>query len=150
MDQNCIGMLISNGSNIEELKKAQEIARQALQTVGEVFPRNGCAATLSALLQMSGVDIKMTLGAGKLVYLLGGSYNSRGWQHIPVGKQQAGDVGVCFDNCPPAGSDHVYLVLECIDSDRMMIADNQKPEKHQRSASGACGETQTEYFLRAS
>ena len=91
----------------------------------------------------------MTFGAGKLAYLLGGKLNSRGWDHIQVGKQQPGDVGVCFDNKLPSGADHVYLVLQRIDDDKMMIVDNQRSSMHQRSAMGKDGKTATEYFLRA-
>ena len=88
----------------------------------------------------------MTLGAGNLAARL---RNNRHWQVIPVGRQQPGDVGVCFDRTSPAGADHVYLVVERRGEDEMMIADNQiQGRPHARYASGR-GKTPTEYFLRA-
>jgi hypothetical protein len=155
MDSNDIPKLIANANSPQALAQAQAQATQALIIVGVKFPHNACAATLSALLQASGINVPMTLGAGKLAHILGGSINSRNWTHIPVGQQRAGDVGVCFDDDTSIpGSDHVYLVAEAINHDEMIIADNQKPTKHRRCASGKdCGEgkkTATEYFLRAS
>ena len=79
-------------------------------------------ATLSAFLNEAGIDVPMTLGAGNLAARL---RNNRHWNRIDVGKQQRGDVGVCYDKTSPAGADHVYLVVE------------------------RKGKTPTEYFLRA-
>jgi hypothetical protein len=149
MDQDHIAKLIENGDSRESLATAQRSAAKALADAGErPFPHNACAATLSALLQLSGIDVPMTLGAGKLAHTLGGQLNSRRWEHIPLGGQQAGDVGVCFDNGGVAGADHIYLVVQRVDKDEMVIADNQAASTHRRFASGR-GKTPTEYFLRA-
>lgn len=137
-DKASIEKLINSGKN--NLIEAQKIAKHAWNQ----FPHNGCAANLSALMQLSDIDVPMILGAGKLAQCI----EKRGWIRIEVGKQQAGDVGVTFDNCEPSGADHIYLVLEAIDDDKMLIADNQKNVPHSRYASGY-GKTRTEYFLRA-
>ncbi|WP_237153458.1 hypothetical protein [Oryzibacter oryziterrae] len=150
-DKDHIAKLIELGDDLASLKHAQEIAAQALKAAGEPpFPKNGCAATLSALLKLAGIDVPMTLGAGKLAHILGGQISSRGWAHIPVGEQQPGDVGVTFDFGGVPGADHVYLVLHTVTTDHMIIADNQAPEPHLRYASGKGGKTPTDYFLRAS
>jgi hypothetical protein len=136
--------LIHQGRTATGLEAARATAKEALPQ----YPTNGCAAHLSALLQQSGIDIPMTFGAGKLAQRI----SDRGWQRIAVGSQIAGDVGVCFDNDPtPAGADHIYLVVDSVGPDEMMIADNQRTidEPHTRRASGADGKTPTEYFLRA-
>lgn len=137
--------LVRQGSMAAGLKAARTTAKSALPQ----YPKNGCAAHLSALLQQAGIDIPMTFGAGKLVQRL----KDRGWARVERDFQVAGDVGVCFDNDPtPAGADHVYLVVETLGGDEMLIADNQRATDapHRRFASGAGGKTPTEYFLRAS
>jgi hypothetical protein len=149
-DKNHIQRLIQIAGSTSGLSQAQRTAAKALSDAGEPpFPHNGCAATLSALLEVSGIDVPMTLGAGRLAYRLGGQINSRGWQHIPVGSQQPGDVGVTFDLGGNPGADHIYLALECRDKDKMLIADNQARAPHPRSASGSDGKTPIDYFLRA-
>ncbi|WP_133303178.1 SH3 domain-containing protein [Cupriavidus lacunae] len=138
-----VAELIRQGSSPSGLMAARETASASLPS----YPTNGCAAHLSALLQQAGIDVPMTLGAGRLAHLL----IDRKWKRISVGSQQPGDVGVCFDNDPtPAGSDHVYLVITTDGKDQMMVADNQRTtdEPHIRFASGH-GKTPTEYFLRA-
>jgi hypothetical protein len=141
-DKGCISELIRLGSDVDELAKAQKIAKNAWSR----FPHNGCAANLSALLQLAGTNVPMILGAGKLAQTI----ESRGWTRIGVGSQQAGDVGVTLDQGTPAGADHIYLVLsvDANDRDIMRIADNQDNEPHSRHASGH-GKTPTKYFLRA-
>lgn len=125
------------------LADAQKEAAQALKNAGEPpFPKNGCAATLSALLRMAGIQVPMTLGAGVLAHILGGkpgmggAIKCRGWEHIPVGQQNAGDVGVTYDLGGNAGADHIYLVVEPLGQDEMVIADNQDTKLHHRFASG--------------
>ena len=140
-----VAELIQQGSTAAGLKAARTVAKAALPQ----YPTNGCAAHLSALLQQAGMDVPMTLGAGKLAQRIA----DRGWTRIDVGSQIAGDVGVCLDNDPtPAGADHIYLVINPLGADEMMIADNQRTTDapHKRRASGADGKTPTEYFLRAS
>lgn len=135
--------LIKQGSTEEGLEEARTSAKAALPG----YPTNGCAAHLSALLQQAGFAVPMIFGAGKLAHFLA----EQGWKKVAVGAQQPGDVGVCYDNNPsPPGADHVYLVIETLGPDKMMIADNQRDENitHSRYASGN-GRTPTEYFLRS-
>lgn len=134
--------LIKQGESAEGLAAARAAASASLKG----YPKNGCAAHLSALLQLTGIDVPMTWGAGKLAHLL----ESRNWQRILVGSQQPGDVGVCLDNTSPPGADHVYLVISVLGSGQMMVADNQNSidSPHSRYQSGH-GKTDTEYFLRA-
>lgn len=144
-----IAKLIQTGSSPDGLAEAQKMAAKALADAGQpAFPHNACAATLSALLQLAGINVPMTLGAGKLANRLGGASGSRGWSRVEVGAQRAGDVGVTYDEGGNPGADHIYLVLQAIDADQMLIADNQDPAPHTRFASGH-GKTPTEYFLRA-
>jgi hypothetical protein len=142
MDSTHIAKLLENGSDKDGIAAAQKTAKKAWP----LFPHNGCAANLSALLQMSGITVPMTLGAGKLAYIL---EKQRGWRHVAVGSQKPGDVGVTFDNGGNPGADHIYLVLKAINADEMIISDNQDDEPHHRFASGKT-KTPTEYFLRAS
>ena len=144
MEKDHIEKLIALGGSAKGIAQAQTKAKKAWPP----FPHNGCAANLSALLQLAGIDVPMTLGAGKLAHILGGQINSRKWEHIAVGKQRAGDVAVTFDEGGNPGADHIYLVIQCIDKDEMIISDNQSTAPHHRYASGK-GKTPTEYFLRA-
>jgi hypothetical protein len=135
--------LIRQGTTADGLKQARQQAAAALPG----YPHNGCAAHLSALLRQAGIDVPMTIGAGKLAHVI----EQRGWRQVAVGQQTPGDIGVCFDNDPnPPGSDHVYLVVETHGTDEMVVADNQRTTDapHTRFASGK-GKTPTEYFLRA-
>mgnify|MGYP001767130045 CR=1 FL=1 len=68
--------------------------------------------------------------------------------------QQPGDIGVCFDeDTSIPGADHVYLVLQNINKNKMVVVDNQYDLLHFRcvdgSDTGYGGKTPTEYFLRA-
>ena len=150
-DSGHVAKLIQLGSDPESIAEAQATAAKALRTVGVVYPHNACAATLSSFLIGAGISVPMTLGAGNLAARL---KNNRGWDTVKVGQQMAGDVGVCQDNTPPAGADHIYLVVEVDDDDdddKMVIADNQaQGTTHVRYASGKGGKTPTAYFLRAS
>jgi hypothetical protein len=141
VDKQYIGDLIEAGSSASSLASAQKRAKKAWPP----FPHNGCAANLSALLQIAGAKVPMTLGAGKLAHIL---RDQRGWQKVAVGQQQPGDVGVTYDENSIPGADHIYLVIGRIDKDEMIIADNQATVPHHRFASGK-GKTATEYFLRA-
>lgn len=140
MDKDNIKNLIEIGGSAKGLDRAQTIAKKAWPP----FPHNGCAANLSALLQLAGIDAPMTLGAGKLAHII----KKRGWSQIDVGAQEAGDIGVTFDEGGNPGADHIYLVVQVIDKDEIIIADNQDTTPHHRFVSGK-GKTPTEYFLRA-
>lgn len=142
-DAGHVAALIVQGSTADGLERARKTAAAAWHD----YPHDGCAAHLSALLQQAGIGVPMTLGAGALARVLA----QRGWARIARGNQIAGDVGVCYDLDPtPAGADHIYLVVQRIDSDQMLVADNQRQTDapHIRFASGH-GKTPTEYFLRA-
>jgi hypothetical protein len=141
MDLARIPALIEIASSPQGLAAAQAVARKKHKP----FPTNGCAYNLSALLMAAGIDVRMTGGAGRLATAL----SKRGWTPVEVGDQLAGDVGVTVDANDRAGPDHIYLVIESIDGDRMLIADNQAATVHERRASGR-GRTRTSYFLRAS
>ena len=142
-DADKVAKLVQLGSTRVGLAAARAAAAQML----DIYPRLGCAAHLSALLNSAGVTVKPTRGAQRLVDRL----EDRGWSRIGVGEQQPGDVGVTFDrDTSRPGADHAYLVIQNIDGDKMMIADNQNDQDrpHERWASGG-GKTKTNYFLRA-
>ncbi len=137
--------MVSIASDRNRLQAAQSIAAQRLlQYDGEKYPSDGCAITLSVLLQEAGIGVKDTFGALALVDLL----KQRGWQKIAVGSQQKGDIGTTCEDVPHHGTDHVYLVLQTLNLDEMVIADNQQPLPHFRFASGK-GRSPTTFFLRA-
>jgi len=139
--------LLGIASDRQSLVDAQHTAAARLLAYdGETYPHDGCAITLSVLLQRAGIDVPDSFEALELTNLL---RNDRAWARIEVGNQQAGDVGTtCFD-VPHHGQDHIYLVLKPLNKDEMIVADNQEPAPHFRYASGAGGKTPTNYFLRA-
>jgi hypothetical protein len=146
-DGQSIPKLIRLASDAEQLVAAQHIAaKRLLDFDGEVFPSDGCAITLSVLLQESGIPVNDTFQALALGNVL---KSKRSWQVIDVGAQKEGDVG---STCGPQahhGVDHIYLVLKVLNSDEMVVADNQRPNPHFRFASGQGGRTPTKFFLRA-
>jgi hypothetical protein len=131
--------------NVAYKKVQDESANELFRLAHEEWPRDGCAINLSNLLQAGGIpvpDILQALALGKHLR------DHRGWQLIPNGQQQAGDVGSTCGSVPNHGFDHIYLVLQRVDNDEMVIADNQKPEPHTRFVSGKGGKTPTKFFLR--
>ncbi len=147
-DAQFIPALLNLGSDANQLLAAQHTAaRRLLDFDGEVFPSDGCAITLSVLLQDAGIAVKDTFLAFDLGNLL---KSKRGWQVIPVGGQKEGDVGSTCGAQPDHGADHIYLVLKVLNSDEMVVADNQESHSHFRNASGKGGKTPTKFFLRAS
>ena len=153
-DQELIPNAIKIATTPASYAAVQKEAAQALMNgAGLEWPHNGCAANLSALLQAAGISVPMTLGAAALANKLGGAFNSRGWAHVPVGAQQAGDVGVALPDDP--NGHHIYFVVSCQGTDQMVVADNQADKPHPRFASGKAApdgvrKTPTTYFLRAS
>jgi hypothetical protein len=146
-DGGYIPSLIKLGSNAPQLVAAQHLAAQRLLAYdGETYPQDGCAITLSVLLQQAGISVADTYQAIALGNLL---KTERTWQVIALGDQQPGDIGSTCGPTPNHGSDHVYLVLKVLNSDEMVIADNQAAQPHFRFASGK-GKTPTTFFLRAS
>ena len=145
-DKDQIEKLVSNASNPGYLQGAQAHAAQKLLDYdGEIYPHDGCAITLSVLLQDAGIDVPDTFAAIEMGRLLRG----RGWTVVDGGSQQPGDVGSTCGDTPHHGFDHVYLVLKNRNGDEMVIADNREPNPHFRFASGK-GRTPTRFFLRAS
>lgn len=137
--------LVAVGSSAARLAQVQAIAARKLKGFdGEIYPHDGCAITLSCLMQAAGLDIPDTYQA----FALGNLLKQRGWQVIPVGEQRDGDVGSTCGSAPHHGTDHIYLVLEA-DGDQMMIADNQAKVPHVRFASGKGGKSPSQFFLRA-
>jgi hypothetical protein len=146
MDKDCIDRLIALGTDPQSILRIQDLAAREMQRNGHGYTlHNACAATLSWFMNEAGINVPVTLGAGRLARRLG---DGRRWTRIECGDQFAGDVGVTFDRTQPPGADHVYLVVERVDADEMIIADNQAPRRHPRRVSGG-GKTPTEYFLRA-
>jgi hypothetical protein len=147
-DKQHIPALIALASDRNQLLAAQHTAAQRLlEYDGEVYPHDGCAITLSVLLQDAGISVADTYQA----IVLGNTLKSkRNWQVIAVGQQQPGDVGSTCGSTPHHGIDHIYLVLKVLNSDEMVIADNQESAPHFRWASGKGGRSPTKFFLRAS
>ena len=138
--------LVRIASNKSLLEAAQDVAAQRLlEFDGEQYPSDGCAITLSVLLQQAGIDVPNVFQA----LALGHALRERGWTVVPVGRQQVGDIGSTCGLTPDHGRDHVYLVLQHLNQDEMIVADNQRPVPHFRFASGRGGVTPTTFFLRA-
>lgn len=136
-DKDQIPVLVALASNPAQLQAAQRIAaRKLLSDDGELYPADGCAITLSVLLQQAGIPVPDTYRAIELGDVL---MNVRGWMVLNVGQQQTGDVGSTCGPTAEHGSDHIYLVLKVLNSDEMVIADNQSDCPHFRFASGAGG-----------
>jgi hypothetical protein len=139
--------LVKLASDVNQLVAAQQTAaKRLLDFDGEVFPSDGCAITLSVLLQDAGIPVEDTFQA----LALGNVLKGRGWQVVPLGSQKIGDVGSTCGPVAHHGEDHIYLVLSVLNSDEMVVADNQQAKPHFRFASGKGGKTPTKFFLRAS
>jgi hypothetical protein len=147
-DVEAIASLLALASNRQTLQAAQTVAAQRLLDYdGEKYPQDGCAITLSVLLQEAGIDVPDTY----MAIDMGGLLQSRRWTKIAIGAQQRGDVGSTCGKTPHHGTDHVYVVLRVSnpdEPDEMVVADNQEPAPHFRFASGK-GKTPSTYFLRA-
>jgi hypothetical protein len=145
-DGQYIPTLLKIASDANQLQAAQEVAAQRLLNYdGEKYPTDGCAITLSVLLQESGIPVADTYKA----ITLGDTLKSRKWQVVPVGEQNDGDVGSTCGQVPNHGTDHIYLVLKVMNTDEMVVADNQAQAPHFRFASGKGGKSPTTFFLRA-
>lgn len=123
-------------------------AKRLLAYDGEVYPRDGCAITMSVLLQAAGLTIPDTYQAFQLGQLL----RDRGWKMVPFWEQQPGDLGSTCGLHPQHGVDHIYLVVEMENTDpatgEMLIADNQDPRLHTRRINDG-KKASTKFFLRA-
>lgn len=146
-DADEIAPLLKIASDPSALVAAQRVAAQRLLAYdGETYPHDGCAITLSVLLQEAGIDVADQFQAIALGRAL---ERDRGWTRVSLGDQQAGDVGSTCGATPDHGRDHIYLVLKPLNADEMVIADNQDTHPHFRFISGAGGKTPTRFFLRA-
>jgi len=146
-DGPCIQKLLNIAIDNAKLKDVQARAAHKLFVYdGEKYPANGCAITLSILLQDAGIAVKDIYRAIDLTNIL---RDNRGWKLIKVGDQQPGDIGTTCGTKPNHGYDHIYLVVKRVDADKMIIADNQDTVVHERYASGNQKKTPTKYFLRA-
>jgi predicted chitinase len=145
-DGGAVANLLKVASDRRQLDAAQDkAAGRLLAYDGEQYPSDGCAITLSVLLQMAGINVPDTYQA----FVLGKLLIGRGWKQIAVGDQAAGDVGSTCGTTPHHGTDHIYLVLKtAANPDEMVVADNQEPVPHFRFASGQ-GKSPTRFFLRA-
>jgi len=145
-DQSRIETLLAVARDKARLQAAQSIAGKRLLTYdGTVYPKDGCAITLSVLMQDAGIPIPDIFWALEITNEL----KARGWQMVANEDRRPGDIGTTCGDVPTHGDDHVYLVLENTDEDEMLIADNQHTEPHPRWISGKGGKTPTRYFLRA-
>lgn len=145
-DAQNIPALLSIASDSSRLIAAQQTAAQKLLDYdGEIYPSDGCAITLSTLLQDAGVDVADIFTAIEL----GDVLKKRGWIVVPLGEQRAGDVGSTCGKVAHHGQDHIYLVLRPVNVDEMVVADNQDTKPHFRFVSGKGGKTPTKFFLRA-
>jgi len=146
-DAQFIPALVQLASNATQLQAAQDVAAQRLFDYdSERFPTDACAITLSVLLQDAGINVQNTF----MAIDLGNVLKQRGWQVIAVGGQKQGDVGSACGTQPQHGVDHIYLVLQAVDANNMVVADNQAPRPHARTVSGHDDISPTTFFLRAS
>lgn len=148
-DRDQVPQLLQEASNAALLQSAQMRAAQLLLAYdGEVYPQDGCAITLSVMLQAAGILVPNTFTAFGLGQLL---ESKRGWKLVAIGQQQPGDVGSTCGAEPQHGVDHIYLVLKVVNPDEMLVADNQRAYVHSRSVTGKPdGKSPTRFFLRAS
>ena len=146
-DSSKIDDAIRIGSHADTLQAVEHsAAAKLLRYDGEQYPHDGCAITLSTLLQEAGIDVPDTYQA----LALGNALIKRGWSKIQVGQQKSGDIGSTCGNAPNHGSDHIFLVLKALGTSEMVIADNQAHAPHFRWANGKGGKTPARFFLRAS
>src|SRR5450756_499524 len=102
-DAQFIPALLKLASDANQLLAAQHVAaKRLLDYDGETYPSDGCAITLSVLLQDAGIAVKDTYLAIDLGNLL---KSKRGWQVIPVGEQKEGDIASTCGAQPDHGSD---------------------------------------------
>lgn len=142
MDKDHVSELVQLGSTNQGVQKAQTLAKKVMADNGYGSTlHNACAATLSEFMNLAGMNVPITLGAGNLARRIA----ARGWNRVDIGNQHAGDVAVAVHDV------HIFLVIQTIDKDQMIIADNQAPRPHRRRASGdpELDHSPVAYFLRA-
>jgi len=141
-----ITTLLDTADSLNGRTEAWDIAANRQPT----FPTNGCANFLSAMLQLASLGVGTHMLAQDLAETL---ENKAGWHRVDLADYQAGDVGVTDARIDPPNADHIYLVMRRIDSNDMMVVDNQArtPEGtiHERTVDGSIFiKTPTHYFLR--
>jgi hypothetical protein len=138
--------LLDLAGDSASLQAAQRIAAQRLYDYdSEEYPQDGCAITVSVLLQQAAIAVADTFRAFDLCQIL----IHRGWSRVSLNSAAAGDVGTTCGTVPKHGVDHIYLVLKMVNDDEMIVADNQDVAPHFRFISGKGGKSPTTYFLRA-
>jgi hypothetical protein len=152
MDINRIPSLINLGSDPIALGGAKRIAGLIVNH-DQTNWADCCAATLSALLNFSGIYVDYTEEVIDLAKYL---ETDRTWSQIAVGQPiQNGDVGV-FIAANGADLHHIYLVIDATSQSSPVVADNQGSGSHPRPVAGGPmpgiieGADATTYFLRAS
>lgn len=140
-----VANLLAIASDTAQLQRCQKIAaKKLLDFDGEIYPSDGCAITLSVIFQQAGFDLRdiyMAIDVGPALKKLG-------WQQVAVGDQKPGDIGSTCGAIAQHGVDHAYIVVRSVNSDEMLVADNQQAQPHLRSASGK-GRSPTTFFMRA-
>ena len=145
-DADKIAGLLAHALDAEQLRAAQALAaRKLLNHEGEIYPADGCAITLSVLMQGAGFDVPDLYWAIDVPAML----LARGWIEVPPGGPRAGDIGSTCRTEKHHGEDHVYLVMRAVNEDEMVVVDNQAAYPHFRWASGQGGKTPTTMFYRA-
>lgn len=142
MDKDFIAAMVKEGSTKAGVAQVQALAKHEMDNAGYgPTLHNACAATLSEFMITSSINVPVTLGAGKLARRI----EERGWQRVNVGQQQSGDVAVAKNDV------HIFLVVQAVGNDDLMVADNQAPGPHPRKASGdpALNHSPVAYFLRS-
>jgi hypothetical protein len=149
VDQDQISTLIQNGMRQDRLLEAQRKATRRLAQLG-MAPTcaRASAATLSALLGMSGIPVPMIVAPGALAHRLADAAAGRAWSFVDVTRQRAGDIGLAFEEEADPEEDLIFLVLETRGKDEMLVVDHAAARPHRRSACRA-SLTPTAYFLRA-
>lgn len=147
-DAKAMEKLVSRLSrSTETLAFAQHIATAIVNG-----PANHGAATLSVLAMSVGIYARGANDARGLemgvVALAWDLERRRGWSRVRVGQPlRRGDIGVVIAN---EESNHMYLVVDPLDSADPLIADNQETALHHRRVRGDLeGCLPTTYFLRA-
>jgi hypothetical protein len=144
-------MLVNFASNPPTLEGAKQIAGSVVNG-DPTNTHDCCAATLSCLLDISGIYVGVREAVLDLApYLESG----RHWTRVNVGQTiMNGDVGV-FISTDASDIHHIYLVIDASNQANPIVADNQGPGAHPRPVAGGPmpgipnDASPTSYFLRA-
>jgi hypothetical protein len=150
-DRKTVPELISVGRNPHALGGAKQIAGSVVHHNPE-NQYDTCAATLSCLLDFSGIYVGVREGVLDLASHL---EHNRGWVRVRVDEQIAeGDIGVVIVG-PGSSIHHIYLVVDASSQTVPIVADNQGRGIHPRPVAGGDmpgvgnSAAPTSYFLRA-